>query len=67
MFDFESYEYIEEVGYYFYSTSSFGCIVEFKNGYLTGLRYEMGSTGIFNIRDAFETTIDIPKSYYYQN
>ena len=67
MFEFENYEFIEEAGYYMYVTQTFGCTVEFKNGYLTGLRYEMGSAGIFNIKDAFSTTISIPASYYYQN
>ena len=66
MFDYENYEYNEDDdGTYRYITTGFGCGVRFQNGYLTYLFYAVGSN-IFQITASFDTTIDIPKSYYYQ-
>lgn len=65
MFDFENYEFDEDLGMYFYQTTAFGNSIKFQNGYLTYLSY--GMTGASFVIDAsFETTIDIPQSYYYQ-
>ena len=65
MFDYENYEYSEDEEMYNYRTSSFGASVKFQSGYLTFLHYSVG-TSIFQIKLSFETTIDIPKSYYYE-
>ena len=66
MFDFSNYEYNDDFdGCYIYNTTSFGTYVVFKGGYLTELSYTLG-TNIYQIKLSFETTIDIPKSYYYE-
>lgn len=66
MFDFENYEYDEDDGFYRYQTTAFGNYIKFQNGYLTSIQY--GRTGASFVLDAsFETTIEIPKSYYYQD
>lgn len=65
MFDFSNYEYDDYDGSYIYNTSSFGTYVIFRGGYLTDLSYTLG-TNVYQIKLSFETTIDIPKSYYYK-
>lgn len=67
MFDFSNYEFNPDLydGSYFYSTTSFGSTIKFQNGYLTYLMYGNGAN-VFEISSSFETTIDIPKSYYYE-
>ena len=65
MFDYENYEYSEEEEMYNYRTTTFGASVKFQGGYLTFLHYSVGAS-IFQIKLSFETTIDIPKSYYYE-
>ena len=66
MFDFSNYEYDDYDGTYRYITTGFGSNVKFQNGYLTELYYALGAN-IFRIEYSFETTIDIPESYYYKN
>ena len=66
MFDYEEYEYDDYDGCYWYRTFSFGAAVKFVNGYITYLHYAMGISGIFDIDLCFETSIDIPESYYYE-
>ena len=67
MFDYSNYEFNTDLydGSYFYSTTSFGSTIKFQNGYLTYLMYANGAN-VFEIYSSFETTIDIPKSYYYE-
>ena len=65
MFDYSNYEYDSDEGSYYYRTTSFGCTVKFQGGYLTYLQYALG-TNIFEIKATFETTINIPESYYYK-
>ena len=66
MFDFENYEYYEEDdGTYRYIDYGFGAGARFQGGYLTYLYFSNGMN-FFEISLSFETTIDIPKSYYYQ-
>lgn len=65
MFDFENYEYNEYDGCYTYRTTSFGASVRFQDGYLTYMFYSLGMV-FFEIKATFETTIDIPTSYYYE-
>ena len=65
MFDYENYEYSEDEEMYNYRTTSFGASVKFQGGYLTFLYYSVGGS-FFEIKLSFETTIDIPKSYYYE-
>ena len=65
MFEYSDYEYDSYDGCYWYSTSAFASVVKFQNGYLTYLHYGL-SGNIFDIELSFETTIDIPTSYYYQ-
>ena len=65
MFDFSNYEYDDFDGSYIYRTTSFGATVMFQGGYLTYLWYSVGSA-FFKIEATFETTIDIPESYYYE-
>lgn len=64
MFDFENYEYDDYDGCYWYRTTSFGAAVKFQNGYLTYLHYSQGAAGTFDIEAVFDTTINIPESYY---
>lgn len=65
MFDFNDYEFDDFFGSYRYKDYSIGNVIQFQNGYLTYLSYTLGMN-IFQIKLAFETTIDIPESYYYQ-
>ena len=65
MFDFENYEYNDYDGTYSYLTTGFGANVKFQGGYLTHLSYTVGMN-TFRIDASFETTIDIPASYYYK-
>ena len=66
MFEFENYFYDEDFeGLYRYLGNGFTSNVRFQDGYLTYLYYVVGSN-TFEIRLSFETTIDIPESYYYQ-
>ncbi len=65
MFDFKEYEYDEDDGTYRYLTYTFGSNVKFQGGYLTYMFYALGMN-IFEIKLSFETTIDIPQSYYYE-
>ena len=66
MFDFDNYEFDEEDGTYRYIDYGFGSHLRFQNGYLVYLFYATGSN-IFEIKEAFNTKIDIPKSYYTVN
>lgn len=65
MFDFSNYEYDDYDGSYAYITTGFGSTVMFQGGYLTYLYYSVGMS-FFKIEATFETTIDIPESYYYK-
>ena len=65
MFDFSNYEYDADSGRYYYITTGFGSTLEFKGGYLTYMMYGNGAS-VFEIYASFETTIDIPRSYYYE-
>lgn len=65
MFDFENYYFDDEEGTYEYRTTTFGTHVKFQGGYLTNLFYALGAN-IFEIRLSFQTTIEIPESYYYK-
>ena len=69
MFEYDEYTYQGDLGgFYTYSTSAFSTMVKFQGGYLTYLRYTLNSPlSTFEIFDSFETTIEIPKSYYYQS
>lgn len=69
MFDYENYTYYGEDdgldGVFLYNTTAFSTEVKFQGGYLTHLRYTLNSPmSTYEIQLAFETTIDIPKSYY---
>ena len=66
MFNFDDYEYNDAFGAYIYSYDTFSSTLIFHNGYLTYLYYHIGSTISFEITATFETTIEIPKSYYYE-
>ena len=66
MFAYSNYTFN---GYYYqYITSAFAANVEFKKGYLTYMYYLLAGSPrySFEINYMFETTIDIPKSYYYE-
>ena len=65
MFDFDNYEYNDYDGSYSYIDYGFGATAMFQGGYLTQLTYALGGN-IFRIDTSFETTIDIPESYYYK-
>lgn len=67
MFDFSDYEYDEDIGYTYYGpNNAFSSRIRFQQGYLTYLFYSLdGGKTSFIINSTFETTIDIPKSYYY--
>lgn len=63
--NYSDYEYDEDDGIYRYQTTSFSKQVKFVGQYLTYLHF--GQTGVFyDIEASFETTIDIPASYYYK-
>ena len=65
MFAFNKYEFDTLWdGGYVYNTDGFTSVVMFQGGYLTYLSYTLGMN-VFEIKLSFETTIDIPKSYYY--
>ena len=67
MFAYSNYTFN---GYYYqYITSAFAANVEFKKGYLTYMYYLLSGSPrySFEISHMFETTIEIPKSYYYKN
>lgn len=65
MFDFSNYEYDSFDGCYRYYAQGFTAAAKFQGGYLTYLYYIMGMN-FFEIKASFETTIDIPASYYYE-
>ena len=65
MFEFEEYTYNNSDGSYRYSNSAMSSFVKFQGGYLTWLKYTL-SAYVFEIKLSFQTTIDIPKSFYYQ-
>lgn len=72
MFAYEEYTYFGEDdgmdGVFIYNTSAFSTEIKFQGGYLTYLRYTLNSPlTTYEIQLAFETTIEIPKSYYYQD
>ena len=72
MFEYENYEYFSESdggsGEFIYSTSAFSTVVKFQGGYLTYLRYTLNSPiTTYEVYLSFESTITIPKSYYYQS
>lgn len=68
MFDYNEYEYLTDLGgYYRYSTSAFSTYLKFQNGFLSSLTYILNSPmSKFEIKLAFKTEIEIPKSYYYK-
>lgn len=69
MFDFKEYEFNADLGgYYLYNESGvFSSQIKFTKGYLVSLTYILFSTmSKFEIKLAFKTEIDIPKSYYYK-
>ncbi len=55
-------------GVYTYNESGvFSSQIKFQNGYLSSLTYILYSTmSKFEIKLAFKTEIEIPKSYYYK-
>jgi len=65
MFDFSNYEYDDFDGTYRYYGNGFTAAAKFQGGYLTYLYYILG-INFFEIKSSFETTIDIPASYYYE-
>ena len=69
MFDYKDYEYMEELGgvYTYNESGVFSSQIKFQNGYLSSLTYLLYSTmSKFEIKLAFKTEIEIPKSYYYK-
>ena len=64
MFDMVEYEYYID-GTYVSNKYGYTSQVKFQGGYLTLLRYILDGN-VFEIYVSFETTIDIPQSYYYQ-
>ena len=65
MFDFSEYFYDDYDGTYRYYGSGFSAAAKFQDGYLTYLYYILGMN-FFEIDATFDTTIDIPESYYYE-
>ena len=66
IFDYSNYTYDEDFGgLYRYTTETFGSNIKFQNGYITYLYYAVASS-FFTIKLAFDTEIEIPKSYYYK-
>ena len=69
MFDYNEYEYMEGLGgvYTYNESGVFSSQIKFQNGYLSSLTYLLYSTmSKFEIKLAFKTEIEIPKSYYYK-
>ena len=66
MFEFSNYTWNEDFEVYQYNGGTFTSTVQFKKGYLASLVYVLG-TQTFRIDSMFDTTIEIPKSYYYQD
>ena len=67
MFDFSNYEYNDYDGCYRYNTAAFSTAVKFQGGYLTYIFYLLfEGMNRFQIDLSYQTTIDIPESYYYQ-
>lgn len=68
MLEFSKYTYDEDEGYYHYrdENNAFTSTVIFKGGYLTYLYYVIPSTAYYEIKLSFETTIEIPQSFYYE-
>ena len=69
MFEYEKYRYYGEEdgmeGVFIYNESTFSTMVKFQGGYLTYLRYTLNSPlSTYEIYQTFESTIEIPKSYY---
>lgn len=72
MFEYENYTYYGEDegmdGSFIYNTSAFSNEIKFQGGYLTYLRYTLNSPlTTYEIHLSFESTIEIPKSYYYKS
>lgn len=67
MTDFSNYEYNADMEMYVSNYAGATWLVKFQGGYMTYLFYMLQSGGIYRyeIKSAYETTIDIPKSYYY--
>ena len=65
MFDFSNYEYDSYDGSYSYRTFDFGSTIIFQNGYITHFQYGLSGSS-FTISKVFETSINIPASYYYE-
>lgn len=65
MFEYSDYTYEDYDEMYHYYGSGFASAVKFQGGYLTYLFYILGMN-VFEIKLAFETEIEIPKSYYYK-
>jgi len=69
MFDYNEYEYMDGLGgvYTYNESGVFSSQIKFQNGYLSSLTYILYSTmSKFEIKLAFKTEIEIPKSYYYK-
>ena len=68
MFDMNYYEYNPDMfdGSYIYYGSGFTSVVKFQGDYLTKLSYNIPGTCYYDIEAVFDTTIEIPKSYYYK-
>ena len=68
MFEFSNYEFEDIDGVYYYTVQgSFTSMAKFQGGYLTYLHYLLQSPiSRFEITDSFQTTIEIPESYYYE-
>lgn len=64
MFEFSNYTWDADFQVYKYDGGTFSSVVQFKKGYLYSLRYTLGSIQ-YSITNMFDTTVDIPKSYYY--
>lgn len=69
MGNFSDYEWDDDFGYYACRAlgQNYSSIVKFQNGYLSYMYYVVDRTNIFEIKDMFNTTIEIPESYYYKS
>ena len=64
MFDMSEYKFFID-NTYVSNEHGYTSQVKFQDGYLTLLRYTLDANNMFEIYSSFETTIDIPASYYY--
>lgn len=67
VFSYGNYAYNTTSGIYVYDYENFVSKVKFQGGYLTYIYYQLKTYGwTFEINASFQTTINIPESYYYQ-